>query len=144
MAQKEARWYWYLLLILIASLAFLALKPSSSPTGYFAYGLFANPEVPAEKAWNFQNTAEYTYDASKVNLSGGEAKLIPTITTTTTTRTETSEITISSATVYETNKNPKDETSKVTSLGQGQVELKDDKKVLDGKSGSRPFCQDSA
>ncbi len=131
MAQKEARWYWYLLLILIASLAFLTLKLSSSPTGYFAYSSLANPEFSAEKVWNFQNAAEYLYDTSKINLSGGEAKLIPTITTTTTTRTETSEITISSATVYETNKAPRDETSKVTSQGQGQVELKDDKKVLE-------------
>ena len=135
MSTKEVRLLWAVLVVAVILVAIFILRQESSYTGSLVgiVGIMASPEVSREKIWDFALPADYAYDTSKINLSGGEAKLIPSVSTQTTSTTTTVEITLSSATVYEEDDGEiesEDGTSKVTSLGQGNVQLKDGKKVL--------------
>ncbi len=132
MSSKEVRLLWAVLAVAVILVAVFIFRLEISYTGSFI-GITASPEISQVKVWNFAAAADYTYDPGKINLTGGEAKLIPTVSTQTTSTTATAETALSSATVYEEDDGEiesKDETNKVSSLGQGHVQLKDDKKVL--------------
>ncbi len=132
MPVKEVKLLWSILAVAVILVGLFLLRQEISYTGSFI-GLTASPEISQEKIWDLTNPAEYAYDAGKINLSGGEAKLIPSVSTTSISTTSTVEAALSSAIEYEDDDGEiesEDRTGKVNSLGQGHVQLKDDQKVL--------------
>ena len=79
MSTKEVRLLWAVLVVAVILVAIFILRQESSYTGSLVgiVGIMASPEVSREKIWDFALPADYAYDTSKINLSGGEAKLIP-------------------------------------------------------------------
>ncbi|MDO8655744.1 MAG: hypothetical protein Q7K45_00770, partial [Nanoarchaeota archaeon] len=132
MSHKEVLYGWFILITLGFVGILLLSEPLSTPTG-FAVSLLLNPEVSAEKTWDFSNSSEYTYNSSALSVNG-TAQLVLITTTTSTTINEVNESSLISATEYKDDENyPKDRTVKVNTIGNGNVQLKDSQSVLEVK-----------
>ncbi len=138
MSPKEVLYGWFILLTLFFVAVLFLSAPLSSPTGY-AVSLLVNPDVSAEKSWDFLNSSEYTYNSSDI-LVNGTVQLVLITTTTSATVNETNETLLLSAVKYEDD-DAEDKTSKVNTIGQGNVQLNDDEVVLEVKL-SRPMQDD--
>lgn len=128
MSDKEVDVQWYVLLIFFMLIIIYVFKSLIMPTGYFV-----SPETSTEKIWGFDTAGDYMYSSSQINLSDGKAQLLSTTTTSTGTINELNVSALVSATEYEINKDPQDRMDKVNSLGQGHVELKENKSMLEVK-----------
>ena len=132
MPHKEVLYGWFILITLLFVAILFISNPLSSPTGY-AVSLLANPEVSAEKTWDFLNSSDYTYNSSAISVNGSaQLALIPT--TTSTTINEVNETPLLSAVKYEDD-DTEDKTSKVNTIGQGKVQLNEGEVVLEVKLG---------
>ncbi len=129
MSHKEVLYGWFILLALALVTVLFLSEPLSTPTGY-AVSLSANPEVSAEKAWDFNQESEYTYNSSAISVNG-TAQLVLITTTTSTTVTEINESALLFATEYGDDEDTKNRTTKVNSLGNGNVQLDDGETILE-------------
>lgn len=128
MSHKEADVQWYVLFIFFMLLVVYIFKILFLPTGLVVF-----PETSNEKVWGFDSDSDYAYDHSQINLSDGKVQLLLTMTSSTSTVNEVNVSVLLSATEYEINENSESRTDKVNSLGQGHLELKDNKSVLEVK-----------
>ncbi|MBI4153761.1 hypothetical protein HY501_00335, partial [Candidatus Woesearchaeota archaeon] len=139
MSHKEALYGWFILLTLLFVAVLFVSDPLSSPTGaavstasISADILSVNPDVSAEKAWDFLNSSEYTYNSSAISVNG-TAQLVLMTATTSASITDINESSLLLATEYEDDDDTENRTTKVNSLGNGNVQLKDGKSVLEVK-----------
>ena len=128
MSHKEVLYGWFILITLGFVGILLLSEPLPTPTG-FAVSLLVNPEVSAEKIWDFSNSSEYSYNSSTISVNG-TAQLVLITTTTSTTINETNESSLLFATEYEDG-DTANRTNKVNSLGSGNVQLDDGEIVLE-------------
>ncbi len=138
MSHKEALYGWFILLTLLFVAVLFVSDPLSSPTGaavstasISADILSVNPDVSAEKAWDFLNSSEYTYNSSAISVNG-TAQLVLITTNTSSTINDINETLLLSAVKYEDD-DAEDKTDKVNTIGQGNVQLNDQEIVLEVK-----------
>lgn len=74
--RKEATFSWYVLVVLTLAIIIFFWGSLPAPTGRFLY-----QEIQQQKTWDFNNSAEYVYNRSAVNVTTGAVSLIPQITT---------------------------------------------------------------
>lgn len=139
MSHKEVLYGWFILITLAFVAILLLLEPSPSLTGY-AVSLLANPEVNAEKIWDFSTSTDYTYNSSAISVNG-TAQLLLITTTASTSINEINESSLLFATEYkdagddddddDNVEGTKNRTNKVNAIGNGHVQLKDNKSVLE-------------
>ncbi len=123
---QRAIYLWYFLVIFILLLTAIFLREGVSPTGFFVY-----TEVQEEQTWDFSDSDDYSYDASLINLSGGEAKLVPTTTINSWTTEETSTAQVIAATLRNPGNDPQDKIEEVQSLDGEFANLNKANSLLD-------------
>ena len=130
MSHKEVLYGWFILITLGFVGILLLSEPLSTPTG-FAVSLLLNPEVSAEKTWDFSNSSDYTYNSSAISVNG-TVQLVLITATTSTTINEINESSLLFATEYEDDDDDtENRTTKVNTLGNGHVQLDDSEVILE-------------
>lgn len=139
MFHKDVLYNWFIFGTLIFVTILFFTTPLSSPTGY-AVSRLANPEVSSEKIWDFSTSADYTYNSSTISING-TAQLLLITTTASTTINEINESSLLLATEYndagddddddDNIEGLKNRINKVNTIGNGHVQFKDNKSVLE-------------
>ena len=130
MSHKEVLYGWFILITLSFVGILLLSEPLSTPTG-FAVSLLVNPEISAEKTWDFSNSSDYTYNSSAISVNG-TVQLVLITATTSTTINEINESSLLFATEYEEDEDDtENRTTKVNTLGNGHVKLDEGEVILE-------------
>ncbi|MBS3116496.1 hypothetical protein J4421_02760 [Candidatus Woesearchaeota archaeon] len=132
MFPKEVLYGIYISLAILITGALFLMEPLSSPTGDVIYQELSS-EVSVKKIWYFENASEYIYNSSAISINGTvQLKLLTT--TNTSIIEEINESFLVSATEYEDDDDEaENRTSKVNTVGNGHVQLKDGEVVLEVK-----------
>lgn len=125
----EKRGLWkgrVVLFLLVILIALFFLKSPSHITGGIVY-----EEITNEKNWTFATPTDYSYDSNFINLSSGEVKLIPEITTLTWTEELESDSLVTSSTLRNSGEDSHDKTIEVQTIDGEFVNLQKGNNVLD-------------